>query len=112
MSSEMGKHYLLNVYGCSFNVLNNELFLKQVITQAAIASKANLQSITSKQFHPQGVTVLALLSESHISIHTWPEEGTAAIDIYTCGNCRPELGCYKIIDLLGAEDHKLNKVDR
>lgn len=108
----MGKHYLLNVYGCPYNILNNELFLKQVITEAAIASKANLQSITSKQFHPQGVTVLALLSESHISIHTWPEKGTAAIDIYTCGDCRPELGCYKMIDLLKAEKHHLNRVDR
>ena len=66
----MGKHYLLNLYDCPFDILNNELFLTQVITEAANSSKANVVQVISKQFHPQGVTVLALLSESHISIHT------------------------------------------
>ena len=66
----MGKHYLLNLYDCPFDILNNELFLKQVITEAACSTQLK---VISKQFHPQGVTILALLSESHISIHTWPE---------------------------------------
>lgn len=108
----MGKHYFLNLYNCPFDILNNELFLKQVITESAIASKASLQSVVSKQFHPQGVTVLALLSESHISIHTWPEKGTAAIDIYTCGKCRPELGCYKMIDMMQAKEHRIGSIER
>jgi S-adenosylmethionine decarboxylase proenzyme len=42
----------------------------------------------SKKFDPQGVTVVCLLAESHISIHTWPEEGRAAVDVYTCGDCK------------------------
>ena len=79
----MGKHYLLNLYDCPFDILNNELFLTQVITEAALSTRATLLKVISNQFHPQGVTVLALLSESHISINTWHEKGTAAVDIYT-----------------------------
>ena len=108
----MGKHYLLNLYDCPFDILNNKLFLTQVIAEAANSSKANVVQVISKQFHPQGVTVLALLSESHISIHTWPEKGTAAVDIYTCGECRPELGCYKIIDMMEAGHHKIGQIQR
>ena len=108
----MGKHYLLNLYDCPFDILNNELFLTQVITEAALSTRATLLKVISKQFHPQGVTVLALLSESHISIHTWPEKGTAAVDIYTCGECRPELGCHRIIDMMKAGHHKIGQIER
>lgn len=108
----MGKHYMLNLYGCPFELLNNELFLKQVITEASHSCKANLIDIISKQFHPQGVTVLALLSESHMSIHTWPEKGEAAIDVYTCGNARPELACAYLSDKLQATKSWMGSTDR
>lgn len=108
----MGKHYFVNLYDCPFELLNNELFLRSVINEAAIAAKANLLVVTSKSFHPQGVTALGLLSESHISIHTWPENGCAMVDICTCGLSRPELGCYKIIEMLKAGDHKMGKIER
>jgi len=108
----MGKHYMLNLYGCPFELLNNELFLRQIITEASIACKANLIDIMSKQFHPQGVTVLALLSESHISIHTWPEKGEAAVDVYTCGNARPELACGYLSDKLQATKSWMGSTER
>ena len=108
----MGKHYMLNLYDCPYELLDNEMFLKQVITEAAIASRATLISAVSKKFHPQGVTVLGLLSESHISIHTWPENGSAMADICTCGLSRLELGCYKIIDMLKAGDHCIGQIER
>ena len=66
----------------------------------------------SKKFEPQGVTVLCLLSESHISIHTWPEEGKAAVDVYTCGDCNPKIGCDIIIQQLYAQDHTLSYIER
>ena len=108
----MGKHYLLNLYDCPYELLNNELLLRQIISEAAIACKANLVSMVSKQFHPQGVTVLGLLSESHISIHTWPEIGSAMADICTCGGARPELGCQVLIDKLEAGSHKIGQIER
>ena len=66
----------------------------------------------SKKFDPQGVTVLCLLSESHISIHTWPEEGKASVDVYTCGDCNPKIGCDIIIQQLYATNHTLSYIER
>ena len=108
----MGKHYLLNLYDCPYEILNNETLLRDIILEASIACKAHLVNMISKQFHPQGVTVLGLLSESHISIHTWPEKGSAMADICTCGGARPELGCQVIIDKLEAGSHKMGQIER
>lgn len=108
----MGKHYLLNLYGCSFVLLNDEHFLMDLLENAAIASGATVIQTIFKKFDPQGVTVICLLSESHISIHTWPEEGKAAVDVYTCGNCNPKIGCDIVIRQFGAQDHTLNCIER
>ena len=79
----MGKHYLLNLYGCSFVLLDDEICLIDLLENAAIASGATVIQTISKKFEPQGVTVICLLSESHISIHTWPEFGSCAVDLYS-----------------------------
>jgi len=108
----MGKHYLLNLYGCSFVLLDDERYLIDLLENAASASGANVVQTISKKFEPQGVTVLCLLSESHISIHTWPEEGRAAADCFTCGDCNPKIGCDIIIQQLNPTDHKLTYIER
>ena len=60
------------------------------------------------QFQPQGVTGLALLAESHISIHTWPESGYAAVDVFTCGDhTMPEQACAILCSELQAKRHAL-----
>ena len=66
----MGKHFLLNLYGCSSVLLNDENFLLDLIENAAIASGASVLKTVSHKFDPQGITAICLLSESHISIHT------------------------------------------
>lgn len=109
---KMGKHYLLNLYGCSFVLLDDELSLRDLLEHAAIESGATVVQTISKKFDPQGVTVICLLSESHISIHTWPEEGMAAVDVYTCGSCDPKIGCDIIIERLCAQDHTLSYIER
>jgi S-adenosylmethionine decarboxylase len=108
----MGKHYLLNLYGCIFDLLNNEPFLIDLLENAASASGATVVQTISKKFEPQGVTVICLLSESHISIHTWPEDGNAAVDVYTCGDCNPKIGCDIIIQQLSAQSHTLSYIER
>jgi S-adenosylmethionine decarboxylase len=108
----MGKHYLLNLYGCSFSLLNDLEFLIDLLENAAYASGATVLETVYKKFDPQGVTVLCLLSESHISIHTWPEEGKAACDVYTCGDCNPKIGCDIIIEQLKSENHTLSYIER
>jgi len=108
----MGTHCLLNLYGCSFVLLNDEEYLIDLLENAAVASGSEVIQTVSKKFEPQGVTVVSLLSESHISIHTWPEHGKAAVDIYTCGNCIPKIGCDMIICQLYATNHTLSCIER
>ena len=108
----MGKHYLLNLYDCSFVLLNDEQYLIKLLESAAILSGATVIQTIFKKFDPQGVTVICLLAESHISIHTWPEEGKAAVDLYTCGDSNPKIGCDIIIQQLGATNHTLSYIER
>jgi S-adenosylmethionine decarboxylase len=90
----LGRHCILEVYDSNPDHLNNEDFIKEAIKKAVIRSGATLLQLISHKFEPQGVTALALLSESHISIHTWPELNYAAIDVFTCGqHTNPDAAC-------------------
>ncbi|GLX69553.1 adenosylmethionine decarboxylase [Paenibacillus glycanilyticus] len=83
--STFGRHVAVDTWGVDFDLLNNAEFLQAQMVEAAEACGASVLSVQSKQFEPQGATVLVLLSESHLSIHTYPEKGFAALDCYTCG---------------------------
>lgn len=108
----MGKHFLLNLYGCSFELLNDPDYLIELIESAATSSRATVVQTIFKKFEPQGCTVLTLLSESHFTIHTWPEEGKAAADCFTCGDCDPKIGCDLIIEKLQPTEYKLTYIQR
>jgi S-adenosylmethionine decarboxylase proenzyme len=93
--------------------LDNEAFLRDTITAAAKRAGATLLNLITHRFEPQGVTGLALLAESHISIHTWPESGYAAVDVFTCGDhTMPEKACAVLAAGLSANDHKLTSFRR
>ncbi len=83
--STFGRHVAVDAWEVDFELLNNADWLQSQMVDAAEACGATVLSVQSKQFDPQGATVLVLLSESHLSIHTYPEKGFAAIDCYTCG---------------------------
>jgi len=108
----LGKHYLLNLYDCPFHLLNDERFLIDLLENAAIISGATVVQTIYKKFDPQGVTVLTLLEESHISIHTWPELGSAAVDIFTCGEATPKVGCDMICLQLQSGNHNMSYIER
>lgn len=85
-------------YGIAFELLNDLVFLERVLVTAAEYCGAEVISVQHKHFSPNGVTILVLLSESHISIHTYPEKGFAAVDCYTCGfNADPALAIDKVL---------------
>lgn len=77
--------HLYAEFECDFDTLNDEELLVGACVNACKEAGATVLSFQSKKFDPQGVTVLVLLSESHLSLHTWPERKTAALDIFTCG---------------------------
>ena len=109
----LGKHLLLELYGCNSQKLNDELFLRFLINNSAKTANATVLNLISHKFEPQGVTAIALLAESHLSIHTWPESKYAAIDIFTCGkNMRPDLAIKLFIEMLEASDHISKIINR
>ena len=81
-----GRHLILDLYDCDPDILDDYEELQRLLEASLVMAKANVLRIIGEKFKPQGVTLLALLSESHASIHTWPEIGYAAIDLYTCGD--------------------------
>jgi len=107
------KHLLLELYRCDCEKLNDESFLRCTLNRAAKLANATVLNLISNKFEPQGVTAIALLAESHISIHTWPESNYSAIDIFTCGqNMMPELASQYLIEALKAEEHFLRVIER
>ena len=104
----VGKHCILELYDCDPSKLDDETFLRDTITTAAQRAGATLLNLITHRFEPQGVTGLALLAESHISIHTWPENGYAAVDVFTCGDhTMPEKACEVLSEELSAGRHAL-----
>ena len=81
-----GRHLILDLYDCDQALLNNYEELERLLQVALNMAGAKILRMFGEQFQPQGVTLLVLLAESHASIHTWPELGYAAIDLYTCGD--------------------------
>jgi len=111
--SHQSKHLLLELYRCDYEKLNDESFLRCTLNKAAKLAKATVLNLISNKFEPQGVTAIALLAESHISIHTWPESNYSAVDIFTCGqNMLPELASQYLIEALKAEEHSLRVIER
>ena len=107
------KHLLLDLYKCDYEKLNDESFLRCTLNNAAKLANAKVLNLISNKFEPQGVTAIALLSESHISIHSWPESHYSAIDIFTCGrNMKPEIASQYLIEALMAEEHLLHIINR
>lgn len=104
---------MLELYDCPNNLLNDFEFIKKSLEAAIAEAKSTLLKEVTHQFEPYGVTALALLAESHISIHTWPEIGYVAIDMFTCGEtAEPEKACVYLKDAFQAQSHVLLKLPR
>jgi S-adenosylmethionine decarboxylase len=81
-----GRHLILDLYECDQELLDDYDELERLLQVALNMAGAKILRVFGEKFQPQGVTLLALLAESHASIHSWPELGYCAIDLYTCGD--------------------------
>ncbi len=109
----LGKHLLLELKDCNREVLNDLEFLKGMLTAAASEAGATVLGESFHQFSPQGVSGVVIIAESHLFVHTWPECGYAAVDIFTCGNSvKPEKAAQKLIKELGAKSHSILEIQR
>jgi S-adenosylmethionine decarboxylase proenzyme len=107
-----GRHLLASYHGCDPSLLNDRLRIEGLLRRAAEAAGARPLTSAFHAFEPQGVTGVIVVEESHLSIHTWPERGFAAVDFFTCGSCDPERAHAVLRDGLGAERCELMLVER
>ena len=86
-------------------LLDDEKYVRDVVYHASVKCKSTLLALNSHKFDPQGVTCVAMLAESHISIHTWPENGMAVCDVFTCGDhTNPRSAATYMYEAMGATD--------
>lgn len=109
----LGCHILAELSNCNTDALCDIAVVKDVMVRAALEAKAQVREVAFHKFSPQGVSGVIVIAESHLSIHTWPEIGYAAIDIYTCGeNTDPWRACYFIAEKLDAQELSMTEVKR
>lgn len=82
----LGKHILVEFYGCNPEKLKDTAMLQAEFENAADMSGATVVDSTFHTFSPYGVSGVVVIAESHLTIHTWPEYGYAAVDLFTCGD--------------------------
>lgn len=82
----LGHHILVELYGCDPHILNSIEAIESEMKNAAIKSGATIVDTSFHMFSPYGVSGVVVIAESHLAVHTWPEYGYAAVDLFTCGD--------------------------
>ena len=109
----LGRHLLLELKDCDAKLLDDLDSLKKLLIQAATESGATVLDDSFHQFSPQGVSGVVVIAESHLFIHTWPEHGYAAVDVFTCGTrVQPEVAARVIIKALRPKNHAIIEMRR
>lgn len=108
----MGNHLLLEVYDVDFALLNDLNSLQEAMESGIQRAGMTILNIFSHCFIPQGCTIVIALSESHVSCHTWPENGCIAIDAYTCGDGNPKIIALELLKYLNSDNYSIRHLDR
>ena len=109
----LGRHVLAEFYGCSPDILNDTAQIEEIMVNAALEAGAEIREVVFHEFTPQGVSGVVVISESHLAIHTWPEYGYAAVDVFTCGTTvDPWVSCYFLKKQFTAERMAAKEIKR
>ena len=109
----LGFHYLIELHSCTREKLGNAPFLEELFQRAVKESGATEIGRIFHKFSPEGVSGVILISESHFSIHTWPEHGYAAVDLFTCSTTVNIQLIYRhLIEALEAQTHSIIEIKR
>jgi S-adenosylmethionine decarboxylase len=109
----IGHHYIVEASGCDPKIISRVSEVQKILVKAAEVSGAQVWAVSFNQFPPHGVSGTVVISESHISIHTWPEYGYAALDIYTCGTqVEPEEAIEYAVRSFGAAQSHITEITR
>lgn len=109
----LGRHIMAELSNCDPEILGNLEQIRRIMIQAAKEANAQVREVIFHKFSPQGISGVVVIAESHLSIHTWPEYGYAAIDIYTCGETTyPWKACQFAVDEFRAGNIATIEVER
>ena len=109
----LGRHLLLELSDCNKEMLNDLDSLKATLVAAANEAGATVLGESFHRFDPHGISGVVVIAESHLFIHTWPEYGYAAADIFTCGDSvQPDRAAEILIERLGTKNHSMVEIQR
>ena len=111
-TSPLGKHILLELYGCNTSIINDVGQLKTYMNEAAEKSGATILESRFHLFSPYGVSGVVIIAESHLTIHTWPEHDYAAVDFFTCGDIDPLIAVDYLKEKLESQSHQTKEFSR
>ena len=109
---KMGTHLVVDAWQAPAELLNDPEKIRAAMIQAISAGEATLIDLCVHQFSPHGVTATATLAESHIAIHTWPEYGYFAADLFFCGRGKPVVAMEVLQKALQAKEVKMHEMER
>ncbi len=110
--SPKGVHFIVEASGCD-ETITNVVRLQEILVEAAKRAHAQVWSVSFHQFPPNGVSGVVVISESHLSVHTWPEVNYMALDIYTCGaQTEPMLAVNYVLDQVHAQHTHITEITR
>lgn len=111
--SQLGTQTLVDLYGCDPGCLDDPVAIRDAMLEAARRAGATVVTHGFHRFTPCGVSGVVFLAESHFAIHTWPEHGFAALDLFTCGQKMATDQCFPfLIEKLGSTRQKTTVVAR
>ncbi|MFA5354134.1 MAG: adenosylmethionine decarboxylase [Thermodesulfovibrionales bacterium] len=94
----LGTHLLVELRDCNPEILKDLSKVKDALVSAAKEARATIIDVSFHEFNPFGISGMVVIAESHLSIHTWPEYGYAAVDVFTCGDIiKPEIAADYLI---------------
>ena len=109
---KMGTHLVVDAWECPEDLLNDPERIRRAIIDAVMAGEATLIDLCVHQFSPHGVTATATLAESHIALHTWPEYGYMAADLFFCGRGNPRKAMEWLQNAMQAKQVEMREMDR
>ncbi|WP_174615304.1 adenosylmethionine decarboxylase [Virgibacillus ihumii] len=109
----MGRQVIAELWDCNIDILNDISLLERIFVDAAIKAGATVRKALFHQFAPHGVSGVVIISESHLTIHSFPEHGYASIDVYTCGaKLDPTIAVEYIVYALESKSNEIKEIPR
>ena len=109
----LGTHLLVDLRDCSTEAIKDLEYVKDSLVKAAKEASATIVDVSFHEFNPFGISGMVVIAESHLSIHTWPEYGYAAVDIFTCGDLiKPEIAASYLIERFRSQNPSVVEMKR